>query len=110
MRRIDLLAVARSHSPFLFFAVIAAALLFTNLGSDYLWAYVFGVDHARWSFGAFTGVSIFLIPWSEVAGHLAAEGGQISEVAEIKETGWENRENIHSHGFWGDVLPVSTGD
>jgi len=43
----------------------------------------------------------FLIPWSDVASHLAAEGGQISEVAEIKETGWENREKYSFLPFLG---------
>jgi hypothetical protein len=38
MRRIDVLAVARSHYPFLILAAVAAVFIFTNLGSDYLWA------------------------------------------------------------------------
>ncbi len=69
--------------------------------------YVFGVDHARWVVWRFTWNNILVIGWPEVANHLAGEGGQISKVAEIKETGWENRENIHFHRFGDDAYLFS---
>ena len=47
------------------------------------------------------------IQWSEVAEHLLAEGAQINDMAEIRETGWENRENIHFHRFSGDTYLYS---
>ena len=63
--------------------------------------YVFGVDHARWVVWRFNWDDYLGIRWPEVANHLLAEGAQIKSVAEIKETGWENRENIHFHRFSG---------
>jgi hypothetical protein len=65
--------------------------------------YVFGVDHARWVVWRFNWDDYLGIHWPEVADRLLAEGGQISTAAEIKETGWENRENIHFHRFSGDT-------
>jgi hypothetical protein len=71
--------------------------------------YVFGVDHARWIVWRFNWDDYLGIRWPEVADHLAAEGGRISRVAEIKETGWENRENIHFHRFGDDVYLFPQG-
>jgi hypothetical protein len=65
--------------------------------------YVFGVDHARWVGWRFNWDDVLGIHWPQVADHLVSEGGQITEVAKIKETAWENRENIHFHRFSGDV-------
>jgi len=65
--------------------------------------YVFGVDRGRWIVWRFNWDDYLGIRWPEVAYHLTGEGGQISKVAEIKETGWENRENIHFHRFSNDV-------
>jgi hypothetical protein len=70
---------------------------------DGLPEYVFGLDHARWIVWRFNWDDYLGIRWPEVAYHLTGEGGQISKVAEIKETGWENRENIHFHRFSNDV-------
>jgi hypothetical protein len=71
--------------------------------------YVFGVDHTRWVVWRFNWDDYLGIRWPEVAQHLAQEGGQISEVAKLKETGWENRENIHFHRFSGGVYLFSQG-
>jgi len=65
--------------------------------------YVFGVDHARWIVWRFNWDDYLGIQWTQVADHLQADGAQINDVAEIKETGWENRENIHFHRFSGDI-------
>jgi hypothetical protein len=69
--------------------------------------YTFGVDHARWVVWRFNWDDYLGIHWAEAADHLLAEGAQISSVAEIKETGWENRENIHFHRFSGDTYLFS---
>ena len=69
--------------------------------------YVFGVDHARWAVWRFNWDDYLGIRWPEVADHLLAEGAQINDAAEIKETGWENRENIHFHRFSGDAYLFS---
>ena len=61
--------------------------------------YTFGVDHARWIVWRFNWDDYLGIRWTEVAEHLSSEGGQIADVAEIPETSWENRENIHFHRF-----------
>ena len=65
--------------------------------------YVFGVDHARWAVWRFNWDDYLGIHWKEVAEHLLADGAQISDVAEIKETAWENRENLHFHRFAGGI-------
>jgi hypothetical protein len=65
--------------------------------------YVFGVDHARWVVWRFNWDDYLGIRWPDVADHLLAEGAQITSAAEIKETAWENRENIHFHRFSGDI-------
>ena len=65
--------------------------------------YVFGVDHARWVVWRFNWDDYLGIRWPEVADHLLGEGGRITNVAELKETRWENRENIHFHRFANDV-------
>jgi Dolichyl-phosphate-mannose-protein mannosyltransferase len=65
--------------------------------------YIFGVDHARWVVWRFNWDDYLGIRWPEVADHLLAEGGHITNAAELKETGWENRENIHFHRFSNDV-------
>lgn len=69
--------------------------------------YIFGVDHARWVVWRFNWDDYLGIHWPEAADHLLANGGQITSVAEIKETGWENRENIHFHRFSGDTYLFS---
>jgi hypothetical protein len=69
--------------------------------------YVFAVDHARWAVWRFNWDDYLGIRWPEVADHLLAEGAQINNVAEIKETGWENRENIHFHRFSEDTYLFS---
>jgi 4-amino-4-deoxy-L-arabinose transferase-like glycosyltransferase len=63
--------------------------------------YVFGVDHARWVVWRFKWDDYLGIRWADVADRLSAEGAQITDVAEIKETVWENRENIHFRRFVG---------
>lgn len=72
--------------------------------------YIFGVDHARWVVWRFNWDDYLGIRWPEVADHLVAEGGHITGVAELKETGWENRENIHFHRFTNDfyLFPQDT--
>lgn len=64
-------------------------------------AYVFDVDHVRWL--------IWRPVWEGYQGYFAAEverqivakGGQLNQVAELKEAVWENRESIHFHRFSG---------
>jgi hypothetical protein len=65
--------------------------------------YVFGVDHARWVVWRFNWDDYLGIRWPDVSDHLLAEGARLNDVAEIKETAWENRENIHFHRFSGDT-------
>lgn len=62
-------------------------------------AYVFDVDHVRWI--------IWRPVWEGYQGYSAAEverqivdqGGRIERAAELPETLWENRENIHFRRF-----------
>ena len=65
--------------------------------------YVFGVDHARWVVWRFNWDDYLGIRWADVEQHLLSEDAKISDVTELKETAWENRENIHFHRFAGDT-------
>jgi hypothetical protein len=65
--------------------------------------YLFGVDHVRWVVWRFNWDDYSGIRWREVSDSLLADGALVNDVAEIKETGWENRENIHFHRFSGDI-------
>ena len=61
--------------------------------------YMFGLDHVRWIVWRFNWDDYLGIRWNDVTQHLLADGAQINDQAEIKETGWENRENLHFHRF-----------
>jgi Dolichyl-phosphate-mannose-protein mannosyltransferase len=63
--------------------------------------YVFGVEHARWIVWRFNWDDYLGIRWADVEHRLLAEGAKISDAAQLEETGWENRENIHFHRFAG---------
>jgi 4-amino-4-deoxy-L-arabinose transferase-like glycosyltransferase len=65
--------------------------------------YVFGVGHVQWIVWRFNWDDYLGIHWAEVKDLLLDEGAKIDDLAEIKETGWENRENIHFHRFSGDT-------
>jgi hypothetical protein len=65
--------------------------------------YLFGVDGVHWIVWRFNWNDYLGIRWADVANVLAQEGATTSEVAQLKETGWENRENIHFHRFPGDI-------
>lgn len=75
--------------------------------------YVFGIDHARWVvwrplWEGYQGYRL-----ATVAHDILAEGGLLTQVAQVDETFWENRENIHFRRFsggryvsaWPDKLP-----
>ena len=64
--------------------------------------YVFGVDHVRWVvwrpvWGGYQGYF-----GREVSRQIFAQGGRLTKVAEMAETRWENREDIHFRRFFGD--------
>jgi len=79
-------------------------------------SYVFDVDQARWV--------IWRPVWEGYQGYSAADvqrqiadhGGRIEHVADLPETLWENRENIHFRRFPGgrylfhgpEALPPAT--
>ncbi len=63
--------------------------------------YVFGVEHAHWVVWRFNWDDYLGIRWADVEHRLLSEGAKINEVAQIEETAWENRENIHFHRFAG---------
>jgi len=65
--------------------------------------YVFGVDHVRWlvwrpPYEGYQGYR-----WANVAREILAQGGRITRVAEVKETHWENREDIFFRRFSGGI-------
>lgn len=64
--------------------------------------YVFGVGNARWVIWhpIWNGYQGYF--WSSLQDQIRQEGGELTQVAELKETVWENRENIHFHRFAGD--------
>jgi hypothetical protein len=69
---------------------------------QHLSEYCFGADHVRWIAWR---PAWDLGPedsWAQLQRDIAANGGRIEQVTQIKETFWENRENIHFHRFAGD--------
>jgi 4-amino-4-deoxy-L-arabinose transferase-like glycosyltransferase len=64
--------------------------------------YVFGIGHARWVVWRPLWEGYQGYRWEEIAAEIEREGGKITQVAELKETVWENRENIHFRRFSGD--------
>jgi hypothetical protein len=64
--------------------------------------YVFGVDHVRWVVWrhAWEGYNGYF--GNEVGRQIYAQGGRLTTVAEMAETRWENREDIHFRRFFGD--------
>lgn len=65
--------------------------------------YTFGLDHVRWIVWRFNWDDYLGIRWKDVSEHLESDGAQIKDATEIKETGWENRENLHFHRFAGGI-------
>ena len=65
-------------------------------------SYVFDVDHVRWVIWrpAWDGYQEYFA--GAVQKEIVDRGGQIERVAEVPETLWENRENIHFRRFSGD--------
>ena len=63
--------------------------------------YVFGVEQARWVVWRFNWDDYLGIRWADVEHRLVSEGAKISDAAQLEETAWENRENIHFHRFTG---------
>ena len=63
--------------------------------------YVFGVQHTRWVVWRFNWDDYLGIKWADVERRLLSEGAKISDVTQLEETAWENRENVHFHRFAG---------
>jgi hypothetical protein len=63
--------------------------------------YVFGIDQARWVVWRFNWDDYLGIRWPDVEHRLLSEGAKIIDAAQLEETAWENRENIHFHRFAG---------
>jgi hypothetical protein len=63
--------------------------------------YVFGVDQAHWVVWRFNWDDYLGIKWADVEHRLLSEGAKINDAAQLEETAWENRENIHFHRFAG---------
>jgi len=63
--------------------------------------YAFGVEQARWVVWRFNWDDYLGIRWADVEHRLLSEGAKISDVAQLEETAWENREYIHFHRFAG---------
>jgi hypothetical protein len=63
--------------------------------------YVFGVEQARWVVWRFNWDDYLGFRWADVEHRLLAESAKITDVTQLEETAWENRENIHFHRFAG---------
>jgi hypothetical protein len=63
--------------------------------------YVFGVERARWVVWRFNWDDYLGIRWADVEHRFLSDGAKISDAAQLEETAWENRENIHFHRFAG---------
>jgi 4-amino-4-deoxy-L-arabinose transferase-like glycosyltransferase len=65
--------------------------------------YVFGVDHVRWVVWRRPWEGYQGYRWANVAREILAQGGRITLVAEVKETHWENREDIFFRRYSGGI-------
>lgn len=63
--------------------------------------HVFSVDHVRWIVWRLTWENFYGYRWDDVEKSVIASGGQLTQIAELTDTIWENRENIHYHRFSG---------
>src|SRR5947209_8673670 len=63
--------------------------------------YVFVVETTHWVVWRFNWDDYLGIRWTDVEHRLLAEGAKINDTAQLEETAWENRENIHFHRFAG---------
>jgi hypothetical protein len=63
--------------------------------------YVFGVDHVRWVVWRPPWEGYQGYRWANVTREILAQGGRMTLVAELKETQWENRENIFFRRYSG---------
>lgn len=63
--------------------------------------YVFEVDGARWIVWRLYWEGYQGYRWNEVEKEILDKGGRLTQVAEVEETLWENRENIHFRRFLG---------
>jgi hypothetical protein len=99
----------RPHWPFTLVTILGLALVLSNLGKDYLWAdelkglptYVFDVDQVRWVIWRPVWEGYHEYFGAEVEQQIVDRGGRIERVAELPETLWENRGNIHFRRFPG---------
>lgn len=64
--------------------------------------YVFGVDHARWVVWRFAWDGYLGYYPATVEQQILAQGGRLTPVATLKESRWENREDIHFRRFSGE--------
>ncbi len=64
--------------------------------------YVFGVDHARWVVWRFAWDGYLGYYWATEEQQIRAQGGQLTPVAALEESRWENREDIHFRRFSGN--------
>jgi len=81
--------------------ILANAPVYEAARRQHLPEYVFGVARARWIVWRFAWDGYFGVTWSEVEQALVNQGARITEMTKIKETGWENRENVFFHRFCG---------
>jgi 4-amino-4-deoxy-L-arabinose transferase-like glycosyltransferase len=64
--------------------------------------YVFGVDHVRWLVWRFAWDGYLGYYPATVEQQILAQGGRLTPVATLKESRWENRENIHFRRLSGE--------
>ena len=79
--------------------ILANAPIYEAARRQQLPDYIFGVARARWIIWRFAWDGYFGITWSEVEQALISRGARITEMRKIKETGWENRENVFFYRF-----------
>ena len=81
--------------------ILANAPVYEAARRQHLPEYIFGVARARWIVWRFAWDGYFGLTWSEVEQALIGRGARITEMTKIKETGWENRENVFFYRFCG---------
>ena len=81
--------------------ILATSPIYQAARQQNLPNYAFTVDHARWIVWRFAWDGYYGTSWPEVEQSLRDRGAQVTEMTKIKETGWENRENVFFHRFCG---------
>ena len=104
----DRLIVNYSSEPFYFYTHLPQALKIFPYYPGYAIArqnglpdYVFSIDHVHWIVWSLFWDKFNPYRWNDLERDIVAQGGRITQVAELNETIWENCENVRFRRYSG---------